>query len=278
MRIYSQRQKYLFTYNLLRINSQLQQNMKTNTLKILNTVALGTVLTVNYLANALPINGIKSNVPSDKNYNEFAPAGITFAIWGVIYTLLIAVIIWQFIGKNRAKDEAIGKISTLFILNCVFNAGWLFLWHYELLPISIIVMIGILFTLVRLNTVISHNLAPETPTRALLKAGFGVYLGWICVATIANVTTWLVSIKWSAFGLSPTFWTGGLIGIGALIVAFTTWRLRNMFIGLAVLWAFLGIIIRQNQLHDAFTPISWAALTWAMPIIASIFYSRTFKY
>jgi hypothetical protein len=251
--------------------------LKTSTLKILNTVALGTVLTVNYLANALPINGIKSNVPSDKNYNEFAPAGVTFAIWGVIYSLLIAVIVWQFIGKNRLKDEAISKISWLFIQNCLLNCGWLFLWHYEILDASIAVMLGILYTLVRLNTVISLNLAPETPTRTLLKAGFGVYLGWICVATIANVTTWLVSIKWNAFGLSPTFWTGGLLGIGALIVSFITWRLRNMFIGLAVLWAFLGIIIKQNQFHAAFTPISWAAVTWMMPIVASIFYSRTFK-
>ena len=252
--------------------------MKTSTLKILNSTALIAVLVVNYLANALPINGIKSNVPSDKNYNEFAPAGITFAIWGVIYSLLIAMIIWQFVGKKELKDDTISKISWLFIQNCLLNIGWLFLWHYEMLDVSIAVMLGILYTLVRLNTVISYDLAPQTPNRTLLKAGFGVYLAWICIATIANVTTWLVSIKWDAFGFSPTFWTGGLIGIGALIAAYSTWRLRNMFIGLAVIWALLGIIIRQNQLHDAFTPISWAAMTWAMPIIASIFYSRTFKY
>ena len=252
--------------------------MKTNTFKILNTVALMAVLLVNYLANALPINGIKTNVISDKNYNEFAPAGITFAIWGVIYSLLIAVIVWQFISKNEAKEDTISKISWLFIQNCLLNIGWLFLWHYEILDASIAIMVGILYTLVRLNTVISYNLKPETPSKALLKAAFGVYLGWICIATIANVTTWLVSIKWNAFGLSATFWTGGMIGVGALIVSLTTWRLRNMFIGIAVIWAFLGIIIKQNQLHDAFTPISWAAVTWAMPIIAAIFYSRTFKY
>ncbi len=247
-------------------------------MKILNIIALLAVLTVNYLANALPINGIRTNVISDKNYNEFAPAGITFSIWGVIYSLIIAVMVWQFIGKNAAKEETIQKITLLFIVNCVFNSAWLFMWHYEFLAVSIVVMLGILYTLVRLNTVISFDLAPQTPTRPLLKAAFGVYLGWICIATIANVTTWLVSTHWGAFGLSATFWTGGLIGIGSLIAAYSTWRLRNMFIGIAVIWALLGIIIKQNQLHADFTPISWAAMTWAMPVFVSIFYSRTFKY
>jgi hypothetical protein len=252
--------------------------MKTNTLKILNTVALVGVVTVNYLANALPINGIKTNVISDKNANEFAPAGITFAIWGVIYSLLIAVIIWQFLKKSDPKDDTIDKINLLFVANCVLNSVWLFLWHYELLAISVVVMSGILYTLVRLNTVISFDLAPQTPNRTLLKAAFGVYLGWICIATIANTTTWLVSVQWGAFGLSPTFWTGGMIGVGALVVSLTTWHKRNLFIGAAVLWAFLGIIIKQHQLHSAFTPISWAAMTWAMPVIASMIYSRTWKY
>jgi hypothetical protein len=251
--------------------------LKTNTLKILNTIAFIGVVTVNYLATSLPLNGIRTNVISDKNPNEFAPAGITFSIWGVIYSLILAVIVWQFLKKSNAKDDTINKISLLFIANCVLNNTWLFLWHYELLAISVLGMLGILFTLVRLNTVISFDLSPQTPNRTLLKAAFGVYLGWICIATIANVTTWLVSINWGALGLSATFWTGGLIGIGSLIAAYSTWHFRNMFIGLAVIWALLGIIIKQNQLHDAFTPISWAAMTWAMPVVVSIFYSRTFK-
>jgi hypothetical protein len=229
------------------------------------------------LANALPINGIQTGAISDKYFNQFAPAGITFAIWGVIYLLLISVIVWQFLNKNNLKEEAIGKISPLFLINCLLNSAWLVLWHYELLVLSIVVMAGILYTLVRLNLVISYELNPETPTQTLLKAAFGVYLGWICIATIANVTTWLVSTQWNAFGLSETFWAGGMIGIGALIAALITWRLKNLFIGVAVVWALLGIIIRQNQLHGAFTPISWAALTWMMPIVAAMFYSRTWR-
>ena len=194
-----------------------------------------------------------------------------------LFSLLIAVLIWQFISKNSLKEEAIAKIGFWWIANSAFNVIWLFLWHYELLAVSVLVMLGILFTLVQLNTVISMKIAPNTPAKTLLKAGFGVYLGWICIATIANVTTWLVSIGWNAFGFSATFWTGGLIGVGSIIVSLITIKFKNLFIGAAVVWAFIGIIIKQNQLHNDFTPISWAAMTWALPVIIAMIYSRTFK-
>ena len=251
--------------------------MKTNTLKVLNIIALVAVLVVNYLATGAYINGVKTNVISDKYANEFAPAGITFSIWGVIYSLILAVMVWQFLGKNRFKEDTIHQISPLFIANCLLNITWLFLWHYEMLAFSVLIMLGILFTLVQLNTVISMKIAPNTPSKTLLKATFGVYLGWICIATIANVTTWLVSMGWNGFGFSATFWTGGMIGIGSIVASLITIKFKNLFIGAVVIWAFIGIIIKQNQLHADFTPISWAAMTWALPVVVAMIYSRTFK-
>lgn len=214
---------------------------------------------------------------SDKYANQFAPAGITFSIWGVIYSLLIAVLVWQFVSRNNLKEEVIDKMGLWWIANSILNMVWLFLWHYELLAFSVLVMLGILFTLVQLNTVISMKIAPNTPSKTLLKAVFGVYLGWICIATIANVTTWLVSTGWNALGFSTTFWTGGLIGIGGILASLITIKFKNLFIGVAVVWAFIGIIIKQNQLHGNFTPISWAAMTWSLPVIIAMIYSRTFK-
>ena len=252
--------------------------MKTSTQKILNIIALIVVLTVNFLAVKLPINGVTPGDISDRFHNEFAPAGITFSIWSIIYGLIISVMIWQFRGNSVEKDDAISKVSWFFITNCFLNAAWIFAWHYLIFPLSVVIMLGILYTLVRLNTVISFEFMPNTPTRGLLKAAFGVYLGWICIATIANVTVLLVSLNFNRFGLTETFWTGGMIGIGALVASLIAWRLQNLFIGLAVIWALLGIIIRQNQLHADFTAISWAAVTWMMPVVAAMIYSRTWKY
>ena len=248
--------------------------MKTTTLKIVNVIAFLIVLIVNYLANALPINGIQTGAISDKYYNEFAPAGITFAIWGVIYSLLIAVMIWQFIGNNHLKTIAVKSFGWLFIVNCLLNAMWLFAWHHESFVLTLILMLGILWTLVELNRIESQVLSSHTPSRGLLQSAFGVYLGWICIATIANFTTFFVSIHFNKFGLSDTFWTGGVIGIGAITAALLVVRFKNIFIGLAVLWALVGIVIRQSQLHGHFTPISWAALTYSLAVVASLFYGR----
>ncbi|MBL7815542.1 MAG: tryptophan-rich sensory protein [Saprospiraceae bacterium] len=248
--------------------------MKVNSLKIINVGALAIVLVVNYFANALPINGIKTGAVSDKYFNEFAPANITFSIWAVIYTLILGIMIWQFIGKNYLKTNAVKSFSIWFVINCVLNAAWIFAWHYEAFVITLLLMGGILFSLVKLNTVEYHELSPSTPSKWLLQSAFGIYLGWICIATIANFTTFLVSIHFSKWGLSDTFWTGGVIGVGSITAAMLVVRFKNIYIGLAVIWALIGIVIRQEQLHGHFTAISWAALTYGLAVIASLFYGK----
>jgi hypothetical protein len=247
---------------------------KVSTLKILNVAALVVVLAVNYLANALPINGIDTGTISNKYYNEFAPAGITFSIWGVIYSLIIGLIVWQFIKANEVKNKAIEQFSSYFIANCLLNAAWLFSWHYELFALSIVLMLGILYTLVQLNRIESKEITSDLPQKWLLQSAFGIYLGWICIATIANITTFLVSIEFNKFGLTDTFWTGAVIGVGSITAAMLVVRYKNIYIGLAVIWALVGIVIRQNQLHQHFTAISWAALTYGLAVVASLFYGR----
>ena len=243
---------------------------KISTLKILNIIAFIAVIIVNYLANALPINGVKTGDISNKYFNEFAPANITFAIWGVIYLLLISTIIWQF----NLIGDSINKLNKWFLINSLLNATWLFAWHYELFILTLILMMGILFTLIQLNKIIAEELPDNLSLKWLPKSAFGVYLGWICIATIANFTTFLVSIQFNKFGLTDTFWTGGVIGIGSITAAMLVVRYKNIYIGLAVIWALTGIIIRQNQLHDHFTAISWAAVTYGLAVVVSLFYTK----
>ena len=245
-----------------------------STLKIFNIAAFVVTLVVNYLSNALPINGQNAGQISNKYYNEFAPAGSTFAIWGVIYLLLIGVMIWQYVNANEAKNKAISQFSPYFIANCLLNAAWLFSWHYEIFPLSIVLMIGILYTLIQLNRIESKELPRDLPTKWLLQSGFGIYLGWICIATIANITTFLVSVNFNKFGLTDTFWTGTVIGIGSITAAMLVVRYKNIYIGFAVIWALIGIVLRQNQLHGHFTAISWAALTYGLAVVASLFYGK----
>jgi hypothetical protein len=101
-------------------------------------------------------------------------------------------------------------------------------------------MIGLLVTLIYINAQI------RSLPFGIIKASFGIYLGWICIATIANVTALLVFYKWNGFGISEETWTIIMIAAGALIVSLALFRFRNPFIGLSVIWAFAGIIIKRH--------------------------------
>jgi hypothetical protein len=207
-------------------------------MKYINLVFFAGMIVMNYLANALPLNNKSTGELSDSFPNLFVPAGITFSIWGIIYILLLIYSIIQFTGSNQI---AISKISLAFGLSCILNALWIVTWHYGKLPLSLLVMAGMLISLIYINIAIEHL------PFGIIKAAFGIYLGWICIATIANVTAVLVSYNWIGFGLSQEAWTIIMIAIGALLVVLTILRISNPFIGLSVIWAFAGIIIKRQE-------------------------------
>lgn len=206
--------------------------------RILSLLFFSGMVYVNYLANSLPINGKTTGQLSDSYPNLFVPAGITFSIWGIIYLLLAAYCIAQFLPAS--KDMGKG-ISGLFILSCVLNGAWIVAWHYQKLPVSLLIMLGLLVCLTLINLHIK-----DLP-RGLLKATFGIYLGWICIATIANFTALLVDVGWGGFGISQQAWTVILIGVGTAIVATTLLKTNNPFVGLSVAWAFIGIILKRSE-------------------------------
>lgn len=161
--------------------------------KYLNLFLFAGMIIMNYLANALPLNNVTTGQLSDSYPNLFVPAGITFSIWGVIYLLLAIFCVIQFTGANQV---VISKIGLLFAATCILNGLWIVAWHYRLVGLSLLIMTAFLISLIIINILIKGL------TFSFVKAAFGVYLGWICIATIANVTTLLVSIGWSGFGIT----------------------------------------------------------------------------
>ena len=235
-------------------------------MKYLNLILFTGMIVMNYLANALPINGKTTGELSDAYPNLFTPAGITFSIWGVIYILLLIFCVIQFTTSHQA---VITRIGWLFGFSCFFNALWIVAWHYERLPLSLILMLGLLVTLIWINVFIRD--LPD----AFIKAGFGVYLGWICIATIANVTALLVNYGWGGFAISGQTWAIIMISVGAVIVSLTIWRLENPFIGLAVVWAFAGIMIkRQGDNRAIFITAAVMMVAVAVVLMLSFFRRR----
>lgn len=226
-------------------------------IKYLNIVLFAGMLVMNYLANALQLNNKTTGELSDSFPNLFVPAGLTFSIWGVIYLLLMVYCVVQFTGSSK---EVISDISWLFSISCILNAIWIIFWHYGKLPLSLIVMLGLLLTLIRINISIR-----ELPF-GIIKATFGIYLGWICIATIANVTALLVNYNWTGFNIPQETWTIIMIFTGAVLIGLTVYRLKNPFIGLAVIWAFIGIAIKRQ---DDYRSIFISALI-ALSLVALI--------
>ena len=234
-------------------------------MKYLNLLLFAGMVVMNYLANALPLNGKTTGALSDAYPNLFVPAGVTFSIWGIIYILLVTFCVIQFTTSHQA---VITRMGWLFGLSCIFNALWIVAWHYERLPMSLILMLGLLVSLIWINFFIR-----DLPA-GFIKAAFGIYLGWICIATIANVTALLVNYDWGGFGISEETWTIIMIAVGALLVSLTIWRLDNPFIGLSVVWAFAGIMIKRQADYRVILVTAAIAAAVVAAVLVVIFFRK----
>lgn len=217
-------------------------------LAIMNLIGFIATVAINALANILPINNKATGELSDQYPNLFVPAGITFSIWGLIYILLALFVVYQFIMAFKRTEERgiFEKIGILFFLSCVFNSAWIFAWHYEMVGFSLIIMgllfISLLAIFLRLGIGKSKASLSE---KMLTHINFSIYLGWITVATIANVTAFLVVINWTAFGLAEAIWTVIVMAVGAIIAILMVFTRNDIFFALVVVWAYAGILIKR---------------------------------
>lgn len=223
---------------------QWSKDMKNTWLKILAAITYVAMVTMNYLAVALPLNNRSTGQISDAYPNLFAPAGLTFSIWGLIYLLLGGYVVYQFLNKNKTMEGVIKKINPLFIASSLCNFLWIFAWHYDYIAVSVVIMATLLVLLIK----IADCLRQEKFTmleKILVWAPFSIYFGWITVAAIANITIFLVSIDWNGFGVADFVWTCIILAVGALI---GSWRMshdKNIAYGLVLVWAYLGILLKH---------------------------------
>lgn len=227
-------------------------------MKILNLVFFAFMIVMNYLANALPINGKTTGQLSDFYPNLFVPAGITFSIWGIIYLLLAAVCVLQFSTSN---NDVVEKIGWLYAATSLLNGLWIVAWHYQKISLSLLLMMGLLVLLALINNQLKGT------SSVWFKAAFGIYLGWICIATIANVTALLVDVNWNGFGLSEQTWTIAMVIIGLVVTTLVIVRVNNPFVGLSVVWAFAGIAIKRQDDYRAIYLTAIVALILAAVVV-----------
>lgn len=223
-------------------------NNKHTIVKILAAVTYVIMVVVNGLANALPINNRSTGAISDAYPNLFAPAGIAFSIWGLIYLLLAGYTLYQFglfqNDKGKGRIELFKKVSLYFIISSLANIAWIFAWHYDFIGLSVLIMGVILFSLIKIANVLNkEKLSPKE--EAFVRVPFSVYFGWITVAAIANITVFLVSVNWNGFGVSDQIWTIVVLLTGLLIGAIRMQKDKSVAYGLVLVWAYAGILLKH---------------------------------
>jgi benzodiazapine receptor len=214
-----------------------------NTVQILNVIAFVAVVTVNILSNALPLNGRTAGEISDALPSFFTPAGYTFSIWGLIYTALLGFAVYQAFPWQRQKPY-LGRIGWLFIVSSAINMSWLFAWHYGYYVLSVILMISLLLTLIAIYQRLEigfRNPALTVADKLFIHLPFTLYLGWITVATIANVATVLAHLGWNGFGISGPAWSAIMMLVATVVAAVLLFNRRNLAYAGVLVWALFGI-------------------------------------
>lgn len=208
------------------------------------------MLVVNGLAGSTTlIGGINTAGVSDSYPNLFAPAGITFAIWGVIYALLTAFTVRMFglmaPKKSPLTNGEFNQVIKLFTVSSVLNMVWLFAWQYKLISVSVVLMIALLVTLLKINSLLRYK-PFGVKEYCMVRLPFSIYFGWITVATIANITTWLVSIGWNGAGLSNGTWMVAVLIAGAVIGIMRALVNHDPAYLAVFVWAYAGIMLKHT--------------------------------
>lgn len=239
------------------------------TLQISNIIALIITIIINYLSNTGVFNRSTMASVSAEYQNYFTPAGYTFSIWGLIYIGLITFVVYQAKGLFRDAEtpSVVLEVGWLFVISCVANCLWILAWLYEYTGTSVLIMILLLFSLMRI--VISTRMElNEVPFKKIVFVWwpFSLYVGWITVALLANITAYLAKIEWDGFGISGINWTILIICFAGIVNVFLTWGRNMREAAIAAAWGLIGVAVTNI---NGFPSIVYTAVTVAILLLIS---------
>lgn len=221
----------------------MNRNSIRQALTALSTLA---VIVINVLANALPFNGLNTGTISDRFVVFFTPAGYVFSIWFVIYVGLIAFSVYQALPAQR-ENPALRAIAPLYWLSSAANIAWIFFWHYEVFALTVPAMLVILVTLILIYLRLDIGRAQVSRgMKWAVHVPFSIYLGWITVATVANITSMLWLAGWNGPLLGPEGWTAVVLAVAVIIAGAVMLTRADVAYALVLVWAFAGIVAKHS--------------------------------
>lgn len=221
-----------------------------NKFQLLNGLALVATIAINYLSSSGMLNGETMASISAKHPTLFTSAGYAFSIWGIIYIGLLGFVIYYgpLTKSTETKEKTVSTIGWWFVISCIANSLWVVAWMYGYTFLSILLMVVIFVSLLKIIQQIKPELqSPNLKTRLFLQLPFHIYAGWISVALIANVAFLLKKVEWNGFGISETIWAILMIIIAALVHLFMLWRQKMPLFSLIAVWALIAIAVANQK-------------------------------
>ncbi|NYF09503.1 hypothetical protein HDC94_000659 [Leifsonia sp. AK011] len=178
-----------------------------------------------------------------------APATPAFSVWSVIYLGLLAYAVWQALPR-QASAERHRRLGYWVAASLVLNGLWILSIQYDLLGLSVPIIVVLLAVLIQ-----TFRQAVQYPPAGALDAALtdvpiGLYLGWVCVATAANITAWLVAIGFTGFGLPPEVWSVTVIVVavaaGVLLALVSRGRFsQSLTLAWGLSWLAVGRLVGE---------------------------------
>ncbi|WAL61879.1 tryptophan-rich sensory protein [Thermocoleostomius sinensis] len=210
---------------------------------------LGT-FAVNAWSNLFPINNLNIGEIANTLFRgvQIIPANYAFSIWGVIYLGLLAYGVYQLL-PNQRQNPTLRRVDYLLIISCVVQAFWVVAFLLRQFWASTLMMVGILLPLIGIYLQLGIGRRRiSRQEKWFAHVPFSIYLGWISVATIVNVAVSLYNNNWDGWGLPPQSWTVIMMVIASVLAALVALKRRDIAYPLVIVWALIGIAVRQATL------------------------------
>jgi MFS family permease len=208
---------------------------------VLVLIATMCVIGFNALAGTGSLNGVDTGAVSDQYPTVLTPAGYAFSIWSLIYLGMVSFSIYQLLPAQIAKYAG---VRTIYLISCVLNCAWLYAWHHYWIGVCVILLFALAGSLALINFKLAER--DKGLDLVLAKAPFGLYFGWVTVASFVNL---MVFLRYTEVQMSPTTWNIVAIAFVAIALVVGTLvrvTLRNFIYPLAVAWALTAIAIKQQ--------------------------------
>lgn len=205
----------------------------------INGLFLVVTLVINTLGAIGLINGLSQKQVSDMYITLITPSPATFSIWGVIYSLLLISLIVMIVKQDDPYyNSAVNQITVLFRISCILNIAWIVAFSYVQIELSVLFILGFVITL---SLICQKLLKIKDGKHWLLPLSFGIYTGWLFIATVVNIAAALVKLRWNGFGIAEDIWAIIILIVAFLLVIVVLSKIRNAAFPLPIAWAYFGI-------------------------------------